>query len=123
MEAEKDFPGTLRKIAEMGFEGVEFDGYYGMTGHDLRKTLDDLGLKCFGSHIGVENFASDAFQKTVDFNLAVGNKYLIIPGLPENMRDTNAHWKQTAQFFNSLAEKLKPFGLRTGFHNHHTEFA
>ena len=122
MESEKDFPATVKKTAELGFEGVEFAGYFGMTAKDLRKLMDDLGLKSFGTHLGINTLQGDEFQKTVDFNLAIGNKYLIVPGLPEEMRNSKAAWKKTAQTFNDLAQKLKPTGLKVGYHNHHTEF-
>jgi sugar phosphate isomerase/epimerase len=122
MESEKDFPGTVKKIAQMGYEGVEFAGYYKMGAKDLRKMLDDLGMKCFGTHTGINTLEGEEFQKTVDFNLAIGNKYLIVPGLPDNMRDSKESWIKTAQLFNALAKKLAPFGLRVGYHNHHTEF-
>ncbi|MCS7309894.1 MAG: sugar phosphate isomerase/epimerase, partial [Armatimonadetes bacterium] len=50
----KDLPGTLAAIAKMGYEGVEFAGYHGYSARDLRKLLDDNGLKCCGTHIGID---------------------------------------------------------------------
>src|SRR5579859_244504 len=77
-ESKKDFPATVQKTAQMGFEGVEFAGYFGMSAKDLRKLLDDVGLKSFGTHLGIETLQGDEFKKTVDFNLTIGNKYLIV---------------------------------------------
>src|SRR5689334_7863712 len=82
-ESEKDFGKTIQKTAEMGFEGVEFAGYFGRSAKEVRKLLDDAGLKSFGTHLGVDTLLDGEFQKTVDFNLAIGNKYLIVAGMSD----------------------------------------
>lgn len=118
----RDLPGTLAAIAQMGYEGVEFAGYHGRTATELRGILDDLGLKCCGTHIGLPTLLGDELPRTIEFNLALGNKYLIVPGLPEEWRNSRSAWLKTAQVFNEIAEKLKPYGLLTGYHNHWVEF-
>ena len=118
----RDLPGTLAQISKMGYAGVEFAGYHGYSATDLRRMLDDLGLKPCGSHIGVDQLLGDALPITAEFHLTLGNKYLIVPGLPEKYRDSAAAWLATAEFFNSFAERLQPYGLQIGYHNHDKEF-
>ena len=118
----KDLPGTVAQVAEMGYEAVEFAGYYGRKAEDLRKMLDANGLKCAGAHIGIDSLLGDNLQKSIDFHKTVGNEHLICPGLPGKYRDSAKAWGETAKLFNDIAAKLKPHGLRTGYHNHSIEF-
>lgn len=118
----KDFPGVLKKVAKMGYAGVEFAGYHGYAAADLRRILDDLGLKVAGTHLGIEALLGDALAKTLDFNVELGNRYLIIPGLPPDYTCSLDAWERTAGVFNRLADLLAPHGMFTGYHNHHTEF-
>jgi sugar phosphate isomerase/epimerase len=84
--------------------------------------LDDLGLKVAGCHTGLDTLLGDELPKTVEFNRILGNKFLIVPGLPEPYRNSRAAWRKTADLFNEIAVKLKPEGMFTGYHNHHIEF-
>ena len=121
-ECAKDLPGTLAAVAKMGYVGVEFAGYHGRSAKDLRKLLDDNGLVCCGTHIGLETLLGDELRKTVEFNKVLGNKFLIVPGLAEERRNSRKAWQETAKVFNEIADKLKPLGMRTGYHNHTIEF-
>ena len=119
----RDLPGTLEAVAKMGYEGVEFAGYYGREAKELRTLCDDLGLKVVGTHTGLDTLLGDELKRTVEFNQILGNPFLIVPGLPEERRNSRAAWLDTAKLFNKIAEKLKPEGMRTGYHNHSVEFA
>ncbi|MCC6442878.1 MAG: sugar phosphate isomerase/epimerase [Armatimonadetes bacterium] len=118
----KDLPGTLEAVARMGYEGVEFAGYHGYSAAELRKMVDDNGLKVAGTHIGLDTLLGDQFEKTVEFNQTIGNPFLIVPGLAQERTASPAAWRETANIFNEVAANLKPLGLKTGYHNHHTEF-
>lgn len=136
-DCERDLPGTLKAVAEMGYEGVEFAGYYGRSAEELRTMLDDLGLAVAGTHIRLETLLGDQVQnlrfcqakrsfalaETVAFNRALGNRYLIVPGLAEGRRNSRQAWLETATLFNDIAEKLATEGMLTGYHNHTIEFA
>ena len=82
-DCQKDLPGVLKEVARMGYAGVEFAGYYGYSATDLRKMLDDLGLKCCGTHTGLPTLLGEELPKTIEFNQTLGNKFLIVPGLPK----------------------------------------
>lgn len=117
-----DLPGTLKKVAEMGYQGVEFAGYHDYSAVDLRKMLDDLGLKCCGTHIGLQTMLGDELEKTVEFNLGIGNKYLVCPSLPKEYRETKEGWYKAAEAFDDIAGKIKGKGLLCGYHNHNIEY-
>lgn len=118
----KGLPGVLSAVAKMGYVGVEFAGYYGHSAQDLRKMLDDLGLKCCGTHTGLNTLLGDELARTIDFHRTLGNKFLIVPGLPEERRNSRKAWLETARLFNELAEKVKAHGMQVGYHNHSIEF-
>jgi len=121
-ECAKNLPATLEAIAKMGYSGVEFAGYYNYSAAELRKMLDAVGLVCCGTHIGLDTLLGDALPATVEFNQILGNKFLIVPWIDEARRANKAACTATAGVFNEIAEKLEPYGMRTGYHNHHAEF-
>lgn len=117
-----DFDKALEKVAAMGFQGVEFAGYFKYSGKpaEFKKRLDDLGLVAAGTHIGTGSFSEANLQNTIDFHAAIGCKYLIVPG---DGRFTNPDkWKELADIFNKTAEILKPLGMFCGYHCHTGEF-
>jgi len=118
----KDFEATVRAVAEMGYEGVDFAGYYDYSAEDLKKLLDDCGLKVAGTHTGLPTLLGDELEKTIEFHQIIGNKFLIVPGLPEEYRDSIDAWRRTADLFNEISAKVQPYGMYVGYHNHHIEF-
>ncbi|MEM2940941.1 MAG: sugar phosphate isomerase/epimerase [Thermoproteota archaeon] len=118
----KDFEGTLKAVAEMGYKGVEFAGYYGRSAESIRKTLDNLGLKVAGTHISLDSLLGDEFDKTVEFNRVLGNRFLIVPWLPEERFNSKSKCLELAGLLNSIAERLRKKGMRVGYHNHVHEF-
>jgi sugar phosphate isomerase/epimerase len=118
----KDVPATLAGLKKIGYDGVEFAGYAGKTAAEMKKMLDDNGLKAAGSHIqgGLPILQQDAgFQKEVDYNKTIGNDRLIIAmGNARTIDD----WTKMADAFSAVSAKLKPLGLRLGYHNHTAEF-
>ena len=118
----KDLPAVLAAVAAMGYVGVEFAGYHDYAAADLRKLLDDNGLACCGTHTGLPTLLGDELEKTVAFNQTLGNRYLIVPGLGEQYRNSRDAWANTAGIFNAIAARLAEHGLLTGYHNHSIEF-
>lgn len=121
-DCEKDLPGVLKAVAGMGYAGVEFAGYYGRSAEELRALLDENGLKCAGTHTGLNTILGDHLGATVDFNRTLGNPFLIVPGLPMERRDSRAAWLETARLFTEAAEAARPLGAVVGYHNHAIEF-
>ncbi|HTE17032.1 MAG TPA: sugar phosphate isomerase/epimerase [Armatimonadota bacterium] len=121
-DCEQDLPGVLKEVARMGYEGVEFAGYYGRSAPELRAMLDDLGLKCCGTHTGLSTILGDELERTAEFNRTLGNRYLIVPGLPEERRSSREAWLETARLFTEAAGRARPHGMVVGYHNHAVEF-
>lgn len=117
----RDLEGTLAAIAAMGYEGVEFAGFYDRPAKEVRRLLDDNGLQVAGSHTGLHLLQGDKLQETIEYNLELGNKYMVIPAVPQKMRDTKAACLETAGIIQEIAEALKPHGMYTGYHNHKDE--
>jgi sugar phosphate isomerase/epimerase len=116
--AEKDLAAVLAGIAKLGYEGVEFAGYYGKEAKDIRKMLDDNGLKCSGTHTGIGALRGDNFEKTAELHKTLGTKYIIVPGgIDKELHDVEKN-KAIAEEFNKLAEKAKTFDLYVGYHAH-----
>lgn len=114
--APKDVPGTLRKVAAMGYQGVEFAGYYDLAGDTLRRMLDDCGLRCAGAHTGLDSLEADAFDKTAAINKTLGTDRLIVPGADlQNL-------SYTINRLNAAHARAKKCGMRVGYHNHTHEF-
>jgi sugar phosphate isomerase/epimerase len=118
----RDLPGTLSAVAKMGYEGVEFAGYYGYEAAALRTMLDDLGLKVAGAHVGFDTLLGPELERSIAFHRTLGNRFLIVPGLPEERRRARPAWLETARLMNDIAGQLRPHGMRTGYHNHAVEF-
>jgi len=121
-ECAKDLVGTVTAVAKMGYKGVEFAGYHGRDGKTLRKLLDDVGLKCCGTHIALDTLLGDNLGKTLEFNQILGNQFLIVPSLPGKYTKTHQGWLDAAAVFNEVADKVKAQGMRVGYHNHNIEF-
>jgi sugar phosphate isomerase/epimerase len=123
-ELKQDLNGTVRAVAKMGYEVVEFfSPYYAWTTEqtkDMRKLLDDLGIKCLSTHNDAKNFLPENLSKTADMNQILGAKYPVMAsaGRPQGV----AGWTTVAETLNRAADAWKSSGLRPGYHNHQTEF-
>lgn len=123
-ELKKDPEGTVRAIAKMGYQGLEFYApYFDWTpaqAKDRKKLMDDLGIRCFSTHNDASFMSKDHIEKAIDLNLNLGSKYLVMassqpkPGLDG--------WKEIAEDLNFAADKLEGSGLKAGYHNHELEF-
>lgn len=113
---------SLAAVSKAGYKGVEFAGYFNLDAKALRKLLDDNGLKCCGSHVGLGTLQGSNLEKSVEFAKTIGNTRLIVPSLGGNYTKDKKSLEEVADAFSEIAEKLKPSGLRTGFHCHPGEF-
>lgn len=121
-ECAKDLAGTIEKVAKMGYQGVEFAGYFDHTAKDIKKMLDNNGIRCCGTHTGLDTLLGDKLEATVAYNQEIGNKYLVVPSLPKERLNSLQACLETAKIFNSISEKIKASGMLVGYHNHTAEF-
>lgn len=119
--AEEDFLGTVKRVAEMGFDGIEFAGYFNTEADVLKARMDELGLEAMGAHLGINLLTSD-YDKTVAYSKALGEKYLTCPGLPGEYTNSKEAWLSTAKLFQEIGKKLNDEGMVFSFHNHSSEF-
>ena len=121
----KDPEGTVRAVAQMGYQGVEFYGpYFEWTEaqtKQMRKLLDDLGIRCFSTHNDEANLSAKNIERARDLNLILGSKYVVQAW--SDPKPSLDGWKAVADHLNAAAEKLEPAGLKAGYHNHQAEWA
>jgi sugar phosphate isomerase/epimerase len=128
---EADLPAALAAVAEMGYEGVEFAGYYGHDVEELRRLLDGAGLRAVGTHTWYEYGslvgpgAEEHVVQAVAGSHVLGCELLVGLGrraFPEQDRARREGWIEQAERYNELARRLAPEGLRVAYHNHAFEF-
>jgi sugar phosphate isomerase/epimerase len=121
---QKDPEATVRAVADMGYECVEFYGpYYDWTepqAKQMRKLLDDLGIRCNSTHNDEEYFSAEKIQHARNLNLILGSKYLVMASA--DLGNGPDRWKALADSLNAAAEQLDASGLKVGYHNHEPEF-
>ncbi len=118
-DAAKDFPGTLRAIAGIGYKGVEFAGLHGHDPKELAKLVADLGMKVSSSHTGLPT--PESVGQIAETEAALGNTK-VISGFGPDAFKTVDDVKAAAAKFNKAAELVKPHGMTFGIHNHWWEF-
>jgi sugar phosphate isomerase/epimerase len=130
-EALKQDPdGTVRAVAQMGYQAVEFYApYFEWTeaqAKQMRKLMDDLGIRCYSTHNNADYFDADKINRARDLNLILGCKYVVLAWIDPKTTDPKTGldgWKAVADKLNAAADTLKPAGLRPGYHNHQAEWA
>jgi sugar phosphate isomerase/epimerase len=123
-ELMKDLPGTVRAVAKLGYQVVEFYAPYLQwtteQAKDVRKLLDELGIKCHSTHNSAQAVTGDSVNKTIELNQIIGSKYPIVSSAGKVVGADG--WKAFADSMSAAAEKLRPHKMATGFHNHQTEW-
>jgi sugar phosphate isomerase/epimerase len=123
-ELAKDLMGTVRAVAKMGYEVVEFySPYFQWTpeyARDVRKLLDEVNLKCLSTHNGRNALEPEGLKKAIELNQILGSKTIVMASAGRTQ--TEDDWKKVAEVLSSAAETLKPLKMRAGFHNHQLEF-
>jgi len=120
----KDPEGTVRAVAQMGYQGVEFYApYFEWTESQtkqMRKLLDDLGIRCFSTHNDSSYLSPEKIGRARDWNLILASKYLVMAS--SNPKPGLDGWKAVAEALNVAADELESSGLKAGYHNHQREF-
>ncbi len=117
-ETEKDFFGTLEKLAQMGYTGVEFAGYGNISAIDMRNKLEELHLTALSAHVGIDGLTQN-LDHEIEYLLTIGAKYIVCPSAKIN---TVKSALEHAEIFNQIGKKCKDAGLVFAYHNHDYEF-
>lgn len=120
-DMEKDFEGTLRKVADIGYKQVEFAGYFGRSPADVRAILNRYHLDAPSAHIGTPAALTKDWEKTLAASKAIGHKYVFVAWVEPEHR-TLDDYRRYADLFNSAGALARNAGLRFGYHNHDFEF-
>lgn len=115
----RDSYGKLKRIADIGYRGVELLSLEGYKASELRKVLDDLGLKAIGKFVGLP--AAENLNETVDTAKALGFRFVTVTFGPDLWKTTDDIMK-TADAVQQGAELLAPHGVQLCYHNHFWEF-
>ena len=115
---------TVRAVAQMGYQGVEFYAPYFEWSENqtkqMRKLLDDLGIRCFSTHNDSSFLSPEKIGRARDMNLILGSKYLVMASAQPKPGPDG--WKAVADSLNVAADQLEASGLKAGYHNHQREF-
>jgi sugar phosphate isomerase/epimerase len=120
-QLKNDFRGVVHRVAEIGYDGIQFAGYGGLSASEMRQLLQETGLKPAGTHTGL-NVLENELDKEIDYNLEIGNKWIICPSLPEARRQDVNGWREIAATLNKIGERCRDRGALLGYHNHAFEF-
>lgn len=119
--AEKDFKGTMEKIKEMGYDGVELAGLYGLEPSYIRGALDALELPAVSAHVPFAELTED-LEGTVAKYVEIGVKYIAIPYLGEEDRPGAPKFEENLKEMVKIGECCKKNGIVMLYHNHDFEF-
>ena len=117
-ETQKDLFGTLEKVAEIGYKGLEFGRFKTHTADQLKKKLDSLKLTPICHHTMYEQLEKD-FDSVVNYTLASGCRYLV---LNWHTYDSLEDVRKSAAFYNDVGERCAKKGIQFCYHNHAHEF-
>lgn len=120
-ESAKDYTGTLKKVADIGYTAVEFAGYGGLEAKELKKVLDDLGLEAPTSHVSME-LLETKLQQQIEFGLEIGLKYIAVPFLNIEEQLKGEGYNRTVESLKHIAAEVKRSGMQLTYHNHDFEF-
>ena len=116
---EKDMDATLKAIKEMGYDYVEFAGYFGKSAQEVKAILDKYDLQCISVHQAPSLFWEEG-QSAIDYLKVIGAKYCAIPWYTVDEFFNN--WDETMDKFTKLGTQLKENGIQLMYHNHDFEF-
>ncbi|WP_445491686.1 sugar phosphate isomerase/epimerase family protein [Niallia sp. 03133] len=123
-EMVKDPVGTLRKVAEMGYEGVEFAHatYDGLPPEKMRSLLEELHLVPVAKHLGGYDAITVDLEKEMEYTQKVGSKFMVYSLMDKFRRDDEKLWKQALEDLAKAGEKCAENGIQFCYHNHEFEF-
>ena len=117
-ETKKDFKNSIKKVGEIGYNGVEFAGYGGLSAEEMSALLKENNLYSVGTHCGLPVF-ENTFDEELQYSKAIGSKYIICPWAKVDTKEEVDH---LIQVLNSAAEKASKENIKVGYHNHDHEF-
>lgn len=121
-ETARDFVGTLRKVAQLGYPGVEFANYGNLAAHELSALLAETGLHAVGSHVGLDALEGAALNESIRYCQDIGCSIMVLPWLANEWRTVDG-MRSLAPQLNAIGQRCREQGITFGYHNHDFEFA
>lgn len=120
-ETARDFAGTIRRVAEIGYPAVEFAGYGDLTPEQLAGLLRETGLRAASTHVALDALEGDLDQQ-LDYCSAISCKHLVLPWLANEYRTAEAFRAMTPRL-DDIGRRCAERGISFAYHNHDFEFA
>lgn len=120
-EMEKDFYGTIRKMKELGYDGVEFAGLFGESPAKVKEFCKEIGINPISAHVPYYDMLVDPEKVLADY-AEIGCEFVAVPYLTEECRPGTDGFASTVEGIRKIAEAAKKLGLRLLYHNHDFEF-
>jgi len=121
-ETKHDFAGTLRRVAQIGYTGVEFAGYGNLTSQEMAALLAETGLRAVSTHLRLDALQDTQLDTSIRYCLDIGCSYIVLPSLPNESR-TREGMQELAPRLNAIGQRCQEHGLTFAYHNHNFEFA
>ena len=121
-ELERDFEGTLARLAAVGYKEVEFAGYFDHEPEEIKAMLVRHRLVAPSAHVPLELVHQD-WAGVLDAASIIGHRYVVVPWLPPELRKTVDDFRRLADEFTRLGEESQRSGIRFAYHNHDFEFS
>lgn len=120
-EVERDFEGALRTVKSLGFDGVEFAGFFGYTAPQVRQMLDQVGLLAVSSHVPLAQIKANP-EGVIAYHQALGCPYISVPYLDEHDRPGAPGFARVLALLTSFGQQCHEAGMTLLYHNHDFEF-
>lgn len=120
-ETQRDFLGTLKKVSDMGYKMVEFVDYGEISAFEMKKALDDFGLKTVSTMVDIKALEKD-LNKEMDYASAIGAKFIIVPYIPPETFTDESKFQALIASLKKIGRELKHRSFQLLYHPHAHEF-
>lgn len=117
----RDMGGVLAALKKLGYDGVEFAGFFDLSAKEIKKMLDDNGLTAVSSHVPIQSIARDMFG-TIGYHQELGCKYIAVPYLDNDHRPGAAGFPEMINLIHRFGRLCREAGMQLLYHNHDFEF-
>jgi len=121
-DAAADFASSMKKVKEMGYDGVELAGNYGLSAETIKSVLDEVGLEAISAHIPLDDMEKDP-DGVFAFYQAIGCRFAAVPWLAAERRPGTPRFEETVASIRKIGAKAAEYGIQLLYHNHDFEFA
>ena len=120
-ETKRDFAGTLQRVAQIGYAGIEFAGYGNLTSPEMSALLAETGLKAASTHLGLAALEGPQLSTSLRYCQDIGCSFIVLPSLPKEWR-TQEGISVLAPRLDAIGRQCQEHGITFAYHNHDFEF-